>query len=191
MMDVDASLLIEKIEKVKMIYRVLILAGTLALLGGIFVWQFYIPKTEQIARTSIEITGLKQQINQAKIKSRNLAKFEAEEAQAEAQFQEALELLPKKREIPSLLRSVSQLGIDSNLEFRLFSPRVEMLRGFYIEIPVSIQVKGNYHDVAVFFDKVGRMKRIVNIIDVSMRPIGDSGELNTQCTAVTYRFKDK
>jgi len=55
---------------------------------------------------------------------------------------------------------------------------------------VSIQVTGNYHDVAVFFDKVGRMKRIVNIINVSMQPEKSlSTMLNTKCTAITYRFK--
>ncbi|MDY6973625.1 MAG: type 4a pilus biogenesis protein PilO [Thermodesulfobacteriota bacterium] len=189
---VEVALLVEKIEKIKMIYRVLILAGTLAVLGGIFISLVYIPKMEQIEKVSKEINGLRLKINQAKIKTRDLAKFEAEEAEVDAQFQMALELLPKEREIPSLLRNITQLGIDSNLEFHLFSPKKEIPRDFYIEIPVSIQVTGRYHDVAIFFDKVGRMKRIVNILGVSMRPAGgDSAELNTQCTAVTYRFKEK
>lgn len=184
--------LFEKVEKLKMIHRVLILVGTIVLLAGLFLWLVYFPKTDQIKRLNKEIAGLEQKINQARIKARSLKKFEAEQVEVEAQFQEALRLLPNKREIPTLLRSITQLGSDSNLEFRSFSPRKEKARDFYVEIPVSMEVSGSYHDVAVFFDKIGRMERIVNIIDISMKPAkGRSTRLTTKCNAATYRFKRK
>ena len=180
----------EKVEKLKMVHRILILVGTIVLLAGIFVALVYIPKSEEIVRLNKEIAGLEKRINQAKIKARTLKKFEAEQIEVEAQFLEALKLLPNKREIPTLLRSITQLGSDANLEFRLFSPQKEKARDFYIEIPVSMEVSGTYHDVATFFDKVGRMKRIVNILDVSMKPFKErSTNLTTRCDAVTYRFK--
>jgi type IV pilus assembly protein PilO len=60
---------------------------------------------------------------------------------------------------------------------------------FYAEIPVAMNVVGGYHDLAVFFDKVARLSRIVNIKNISMAPRAkDSLELNTTCTAVTYKF---
>ncbi len=180
----------EKVEKLKMIHRILILVGTIVLMAGIFVALVYIPQSEEITRLNKEIAGLEKQINQAKIKARTLKKFEAEQVEVEAQFREALKLLPNKREIPTLLRSITQLGSDANLEFRLFSPKKEKARDFYIEIPVSMEVSGTYHDVATFFDKVGRMKRIVNILDITMKPVkARSTNLTTKCDAVTYRFK--
>jgi type IV pilus assembly protein PilO len=180
----------EKVEKLKMIHRILILVGTIVLLAGIFVALVYIPKSNEITRLNKEIAGLEKKINQAKIKARTLKKFEAEQVEVEAQFGEALKLLPNEREIPTLLRSITQLGSDANLEFRLFSPNKEKARDFYIEIPVSMEVSGTYHDVATFFDKVGRMKRIVNILDISMKPVKErSTNLTTKCDAVTYRFK--
>lgn len=180
----------EKVEKLKMIHRILILVGTIVLLAGIFVALVYIPKSKEITRLNKEIAGLEKKINQAKIKARTLKKFEAEQVEVEAQFGEALKLLPNEREIPTLLRSITQLGSDANLEFRLFSPNKEKARDFYIEIPVSMEVSGTYHDVATFFDKVGRMKRIVNILDISMNPVKErSTNLTTKCDAVTYRFK--
>ncbi|MFH1935189.1 MAG: type 4a pilus biogenesis protein PilO [Pseudomonadota bacterium] len=180
----------EKVEKLKMIHRILILVGTIVLLAGIFVALVYIPKSKEITRLNKEIAGLEKKINQAKIKARTLKKFEAEQVEVEAQFGEALKLLPNEREIPTLLRSITQLGSDANLEFRLFSPNKEKARDFYIEIPVSMEVSGAYHDVATFFDKVGRMKRIVNILDISMKPVKErSTNLTTKCDAVTYRFK--
>ena len=183
--------LIEKVEKIEMLYRILILVGTLVLVAGAFVFLVHIPKTEAIDQTGQEIAGIEQKISQAKIKAKNLKKFEAERAQVDSQFEEALKLLPNQREIPSLLRSITQLGADSNLEFRLFSPKPERAQAFYLEIPVSMEVSGVYHDVALFFDKVGRMERIVNIFDVSMAPVKErSTILQTKCEAVTYRFKE-
>ena len=184
--------LFEKVEKLKMVHRILIFAGTIALLAGLFAWLVYIPKTNVIAGLRKEIAGLDKKINQAKIKVRSLKKFEREQVEVEAQFQEALRLLPNKREIPALLRSITQLGSDANLEFRLFSPQREKVRDFYVQIPVSMEVSGSYHNVAVFFDKVGKMERIVNILDISMKPIKSrSTSLTTKCSAVTYRFKRK
>ena len=186
----ETGAFIEKIEKIKTPIRVLILVGTVFLLAGLFVWLVYIPKVEAIDKTQQQIGKLQMQLNRAKLKARKKEEFEAEFAEVNAQFREALRLLPNKRETPSLLRKITQLGTDSNLEFRLFSPQRERDRGFYMEIPVSIEVSGNYHDVAVFFDKVGRMERIVNILDVSMKPIQRrSTSLITKCNAVTYRFK--
>jgi type IV pilus assembly protein PilO len=184
--------LFEKVEKLKMIHRVLILVGTVVLLAGLFVWLVYLPKSTQIDQLNKEIASLERKINQAKIKARSLKKFEAEQVEVEAQFREALRLLPNEREIPTLLRSITQLGSDSSLEFRSFTPKKEQPRDFYVEIPVAMEVSGTYHNVAMFFDKIGRMERIVNILDISMKPVKErSTKLTTKCNATTYRFKRK
>jgi len=182
--------LFEKIEKISMPIRIAIFLGTIVLLAGLFIWFIYLPKSEEIAQTRAEIATLQQKLNQAIVRAKALKKFEAEYAEVDAQFQEALKLLPNTKEIPSLLKSITQLGTDSQLEFLLFSPQRERLQDFFVEIPVSIEVSGTYHNVAVFFDKVGQMERIVNILNVSMSPQKDrSTTLTTKCDAVTYRFK--
>jgi len=178
----------EKVEKIKMPIRIVILLGTLFLLAGLFFFPgqglLRLSDWRRISPNWIRIferrgSGAKQ-----------LPKFEAEEARVDAQFKEALKLLPNEKEIPTLLKGITQLGSDSNLTFRLFKPKREIPEAFYYKLPVSMEVIGNYHDVAVFFDKVGRMKRIVNILDVSMRPDKErSTRLITSCDAVTYRFR--
>lgn len=188
----DTTALFEQIEKLKMAYRVLIFVGTIALLGALFIYFLYMPKADQIEKTNREIATLETRLRKAKIRARNLKKFEQEFAQVDAQFREALKLLPNEKEIPKLLRNITQLGSDSALEFRLFVPKKERTGDFYMEIPVSLEVSGTYHNVAVFFDKIGQMERIVNILNVSMKPVKPrSTQLVTTCDAVTYRFKGK
>ena len=188
----DTTALFEQIEKLKMAYRVLIFVGTIALLGALFIYFLYMPKADQIEKTNRQIATLETRLRKAKIRARNLKKFEQEFAQVDAQFKEALKLLPNEKEIPKLLRNITQLGSDSALEFRLFVPKKERTGDFYMEIPVSLEVSGTYHNVAVFFDKVGQMERIVNILNVSMKPVKPrSTQLVTTCDAVTYRFKGK
>lgn len=188
----DSTVLFEQIEKIRMPYRVLIFVGTIVLLAALFIYFLYMPKADEIDRANREIATLKQRLNKARIRARNLKKFELEFAQVDAQFKEALKLLPNEKEIPKLLRAITQLGSDAALEFRLFSPKKERTGDFYMEIPVSLEVSGTYHSVAVFFDKVGQMERIVNILNVSMKPVKPrSTQLVTTCDAVTYRFKGK
>jgi len=182
--------LFEKVEKIKMPIRIAIFLGTLVLLAGLFVYFVYMPYSEEIAKSREEIAKLQQRLNQAVVRARALKKFETEYAEVDAQFQEALKLLPNTKEIPSLLKSITQLGTDSQLEFLNFSPQRERPQDFFMEIPVSIEVKGTYHNVAVFFDKVGQMERIVNILNVSMTPQKERSTIVTaRFDAVTYRFK--
>lgn len=186
----DTTALFEQVEKIKMPYRVLIFVGTIAILTGLFIYFLYLPKADEIEKTNRGIATLKQRLNRAKIRAKNLNKFEQEFALVDGQFQEALNLLPNEKEIPSLLRNITQLGSDAALEFQLFSPRKERPGDFYMEIPVALVVSGSYHSVAVFFDKVGQMERIVNILNVNMKPVKPrSTKLITTCDAVTYRFK--
>jgi type IV pilus assembly protein PilO len=122
-----------------------------------------------------------------------LEKLEAELTEAQEQLIVALRLLPEASEIPSLLKSITKLGNDSDLQFLLFSPEREVPKEeLYVEIPVSMEVMGGYHDVAMFFDKIGKLDRIVNIANVSMKPAKpDTTMLRTKCRALTYSFKEK
>lgn len=180
----------DKIEKIKMPVRIAIVAGTLVFLAGLFIWFVWLPKTEEIKKTKQEIENLDRQITQAKIKAKDFEKLSETKAQVDIQFQEALLLLPNEKEIPSLLRKLTELGAEAQLDVRSIQPQNERPKEFYLEIPIAIEVRGEYHNVAVFFDKVGRMERIMNISNVSMRPVSDrSTTLITRCNAVTYRFK--
>ncbi len=184
--------LFEKAAKIKRTHRILIFLGTIIVFGGAFYALDYMPKSEEIANAKDNVERLEQQLRTVKIRARSLQKFRDEHAKVQAKFKEALKLLPDKREIPNLLKSISQQGLDAKLEFRLFSPQPEKPKDFYMEIPVSMEVRGEYRNVLDFFDRVGRMDRIVNILNISMKPDKPlSTQLLTRCMAITYRFKSE
>jgi len=177
-----------KIEELSKVQRILIFSGVFIAITAIFVFLLYKPKLAQISTLDKQLDALEQKLMVAKKNSADLKKFQQQMKEAEVQFKTAMRQLPEKEEIPSLLTSISRSGQDVGLEFLLFEPKSEVRKEFYAEIPVAMQVKGGYHDLAVFFDKVARLSRIVNIKNIKMGRAKDSTDLNTSCTAVTYKF---
>jgi len=184
----SARLLLEKLEKLVLWQRVAILAGLIVLLVGAAVWFQFLPQYEEIGQLDEKLQGLEKKLATAKVNAAELGKFQAKMQEAEAQFKIAMRALPENQEIPSLLTSISKSGQEVGLEFLLFEPKPENRREFYAEIPVAMSLRGDYHNLAVFFDKVARLSRIVNINNISVTPGKDGRELNTACTAVTYKF---
>ena len=191
-MEVDLDVYFDKISKLKMAHRVLIFAGTLVILMGLFIGLIYRPKTTEIDKIESELETLESEIMIAERTAKKKEKLDMELATMQEQLKYALSYLPTTSEIPNLLKSITELGNDSDLEFLLFSPDKEIPKEFYVEIPVSVEVRGGYHDVAIFFDKIGKLDRIVNVANVTMIPIkANSTNLKTTCKAVTYRFKEE
>ncbi len=190
-MAIDLNVYFNKISKLRMMHRVLIFAGTVVLIVGLYIWLVYIPKTGEITTIKSELDRLERNIEIARVRAKNLKRLEADLVKAQGDLKVAIKLLPTTSEIPSLLKNITKLGNDSNLEFLLFSPEKQVSKEFYVEIPVSIELLGSYHDVAIFFDKVGKLDRIVNVVDLNMIPTKElSATLKTSCKATTYRFKE-
>ena len=177
----------DKIGKLSQVQRILIFCITLLILIGSFVYFAYLPKFKKISQLETEYKQVKQQLVLAKQKASQLERYRKEYAQAEAKFKIVRKSLPEKKEIPDLLASVSRSGQEAGLEFLLFQPQAEVMKEFYSEIPVDIQVEGGYQEFETFFDYVSRLPRIVNIHNVKITP-KKGGELITACRAVTYRF---
>ncbi len=120
-----------------------------------------------------------------------LDKHQAEMATTEERLKVASMLLPEQREIPSLLTNISNLGTNSGLDFILFRPQKEVRKEFYAEIPVDISVRGPYHNVGIFLDRISKLPRIVTVNNLNMGSPSQTGNimyLNTTFTLLTYRF---
>jgi len=115
----------------------------------------------------------------------------AEIAALERKLRDALRQLPDSKELPVLLTDITSLGKNAGLDFKGFRPKNEVNKGFYAEVPIDIEFTGRFHDVAMFFDEVSRLPRIVNVgelmIDISEEDSFGT-VLSVKGEATTFRF---
>jgi type IV pilus assembly protein PilO len=183
--------LFENIEKLTKPQRIGIYAGTLVLLIGLSVWLLFWPKYGRIDQLETRLAAVEDELDKAKRNALELNEWRNKMKQKESQYKSVMRALPEKEEIPSLLAGISQAGKDAGLEFLLFQPKKETAKGFYAEIPVEMRINGGYHQIAVFFDRVSNLPRIVNLRRIKMAPLSkqeSSSFLDISCQAVTYKF---
>ena len=133
-----------------------------------------------------------------KIKASQAAKLELYKeqlAEMNATFGALLRQLPEKTDVESLLVDVSQTGLASGLEVQKFKPSVEEKKGFYAELPITLEVLGSFHQMATFISGIAALPRIVTISDMKLEPVkkdanddDSSDKLKMSATAKTYRY---
>lgn len=152
-------------------YQKAVLAAmpVIALLA-VFVWFVYIPKNAEIASLEQDIAQINNEIAVNQAKARRLEELKRENTELAKQLALLKEQLPPESEVATLLKQVSDLGIKTGLDFKLWKPsdRRPGASGLYTEIPVEVEVAGSYHAVAAFFDRIGKLPRIVNVSGLKM-----------------------
>jgi len=182
---------VEKILKLPVYQRILIVLVLMCLLAAGFYYLFYQAQLEEYARQEKKLDTVTAKLVENRRIASNLPKFKAEYENLKLQLDQALTELPDKKEIPALLTSIGDLARQQGLDVLRFKPAPEVTKGFYAEVPVELKLTGSYHDVAMFFDAVGNLPRIVNIGSLKMggaKEVEDRTSLSVDCRATTFRF---
>jgi len=150
--------------------KMLIIAILIIAIAGAFVWFVYIPKHAEISALEQQIAQINNEININQAKARRLDELKRENAELAKRLAVLKEQLPPESEVASLLKQVSDLGTKTGLDFKLWKPTDHRpgASGLYTEIPVEVEVAGGYHAVAAFFDRIGKLPRIVNVSGLKM-----------------------
>lgn len=168
--------------------------ASLGLIGFIFWQYFYSDFTKELSDLEDKVAKLEVEVNTEQRKAQNLKKLREVVKDLEVKLAGVLRELPDKREIPDLLNSISGLARNAGLAVVRFKPGVESFREFYAEVPIDIEVRGTYHQIATFFDEVAQLSRIVNISDIVIqKPEVDADQgvvTQTTCKATTFRYLD-
>ncbi len=162
-----------------------------ALIGAAMWFGLIKPTQDQIIAANSRNGELVKERDENRAIAENRERWERQVEVLNEELAKAIKELPNEREIPELLRRISSIGKKIGLEFLLFQPLPEAPREFYADVPVKLKIEGSFHEVATFFDRIGKLNRIVNVRDISMSsPFERSGKiiLTTDGTAVTYRF---
>jgi len=153
-----------------------------------FDWQHQI---EGINQEKLKEEGLRKTFLTKKSEAINLPAYQKQLEDIEKQFGALLKQLPGRSEMDALLTDINQAGLGRGLQFELFKPAAqETRRDFYAELPISIKVTGNYHDIGAFASDIGKLSRIVTLENISLASAGKSGGLALDALAKTFRYLD-
>ena len=155
--------IMERIDGLSTRQRLLIMIIIILFLGAGFYYRVHKPKQREIQGWESQLSTLQTDLQGLRAIAAKLPEFKEETRKLQLQLDEIKKQLPKEKEIPVLLENVSKAGTESGLEFDLFRPKPEVDKGFYMEVPVDIVVKGPFHNLATFLDKIAHFPRIMNI----------------------------
>lgn len=185
---------IEKILKLPSSQKIALVAFIFIALGAGFFYGLFQPKMKELSVLQKKQDDLSRQIQENKRIADNLPKFKKDYEQLKVDLDNALTELPNQKEIPSLLTSITSKGKEAGLDFLVFKPKPEVPKDFYSEVPVEITILGSFYNVANFFVAVGTLPRIVNITNVNVADIRNTGGrivMKVNCLATTFRFLEK
>jgi type IV pilus assembly protein PilO len=126
--------------------------------------------------------------------AQNRTQFLREVERLKQRLREAEEQLPKNAEIPKVLKDIDYEAKQAGLRVDRFEPQGEQKQGDFAAVPLKMTVRGNYHEIAVFLDRLAKMPRIVNVTDLNMTaPIVENKKIvvASSYTATTYRFLER
>jgi len=162
------ALSVDDIKRMPVRQKVLALFVLFILVGFAYFSLYYQNALADEERLEQNLASLQVELSQKQKLLEQKILFEKEIAQLQEQLKIAMAKLPEQKEIPGLLISMSEAEGLGGVEFQLFEPLAPVEKEFYAELPVKISLSGVYHDTAVFFEKVAKLPRIVNVSDISM-----------------------
>jgi type IV pilus assembly protein PilO len=167
----------------------LLLLLVVILAGAYFLdWQ---GQLEELEAGRAQEAKLKQEYVDKKKQAVNLDLLENQKREIETSFGTLLKQLPNKSQMEALLVDINQAGLGRGLQFELFRPAPsETVRDFYAELPITVKVTGNYHDMGAFASDIGQLPRIVTLNDINLN-VGKDGTLTMDTVAKTFRYLDE
>ncbi len=184
--------LLERFIKIRWELKVAALAAALAVVTGATYFFFISDLQGQIEAQKAQVRRLEDELIQKQSIANNLAEYRRQKELLEQRLDESRSELPNDASIDELLAQLSQAGAQAGIELTSVEPGTESREsGFYSKIPVKLAVTGNYGAIASFFDTIGRLKRIVNISEITLGGPAKDGDrvlLKGECLATTFRF---
>jgi type IV pilus assembly protein PilO len=168
---------------------ILIVCGIVLFAGY---WFLIKGELEEYGEAQAKEVSLRETYLNKKALAVNLPAYREQMEEMEQTFGSLLRQLPNTTEVPDLLVDITQAGLGRGLEFTLFRPEKEQPKDFYAEMPISVEVRGSYHELAQFVSDVAALPRIVTFGDINITsPAGKDNKLTMSAKAKTYRYLEE
>jgi len=165
-----------------------------AVIGGAFWYFVWNPMVQDEEAKQKKLSTLRDENRVLESAAANLPGLQRKVADLEAKLETLKRILPPQKETPDLMRKVQYLAAQSNLTIKKFNPAATVNKEFYQEWPINIDVVGTYHNLGGFFDRVGRLSRLVNVGNVKIKAQTKQTASNTvaaSCVATTFVYLDQ
>ncbi len=167
--------------------------GIGALIFGAVSWRVLQPMRDELAAGQTTLADLQNKIQEGRAAKQELPKFREEVRQLELELDKLLRILPARRNTPDLLRRIRSLAEQGDFALRRFTPGQLSDKEFFSEWPIAVSVEGGYHNLALFFDRISRFSRIINIEDLNVTALPATNGTHTLAasfTAKTFVYKE-
>lgn len=154
-------------------------------MAAVFDWQ---SQWDDLKSAKAQEDTLKETFLAKKRQAVNLDLIKKQLLETQESFGALLKQLPNKSEMDALLTDINQAGLGRGLQFELFRPGAESIKGSFAEQPITIKVTGSYDDLGKFASDISMLPRIVTLNEISIAPAG--GSLTMEATAKTFRYLD-
>lgn len=182
--------LIALIQKTPTSQKILLLGLVIGLLGAGQYFLVYSGQRDQIKKLDSHLNKLEQELHEKENIASNLSMFKRKVEDLQQQLEEKKKNLPDDANLDQLLKTLNELSEKSDMLIIKFTPQAEVKKNFYAEIPVKMEIEGNYHEIATFFDKVSKEERIINISEIAMgAPEMRNGKIVVKGSCLAKTFK--
>jgi type IV pilus assembly protein PilO len=161
---------------------------------GAFYYYYEMPLKADIDARQTQLDALRKDIAMGLTTAKKLAEFQSQVGELEAKLKNLKAVLPDEKDAADLLRRMQTVATQSNLSIKGFKPAPTVTKQLHAEWPITLELEGTYHNLAIFFDRVGKFTRIVNInsLDVRGRDRPDPNTtITASCIATTFVLLDK
>jgi type IV pilus assembly protein PilO len=167
----------------------------LAIFGcGAFVYYYELPARAEMASRQTQLKALRADITKGLATAKKLPEFRSQVSELEGRLNNLKAVLPEEKDAADLLNQMQTVAAQSNLTIKSFKPGATVMKQLHAEWPITLELDGTYHNLAMFFDRVGKFTRIVNISGLNVKgkdkPAANS-TINATCVATTFVLLDK
>jgi type IV pilus assembly protein PilO len=139
--------------------------------GALFgFWKFYVVEMQaDIVARQTRLTALRADIAKGVATARRLPQFQADVTQLEQRLENLRAVLPEEKDVADILRRVQGLAAQSNVNIQRFTPQEPKQEALYASLPYKVKAEGNYHNLGLFFDRISKFPRIINVGDITIK----------------------
>jgi type IV pilus assembly protein PilO len=171
--------------------------GAFVVMSGLSIYGFYnfyvADVAAELSLKQTHLNSLRIDINKGVATARRLGEFQAQVTDLEHRLDALKNVLPEQKDVADTLRRIQGLATQSNLSLLRFTPAPQKQQPLYLEVPYQLIADGSFHNLALFFDRVSKFPRIINVGDISIsaKPRQEANStITATLTATTFVLQE-